>query len=121
MHVRSAGLRTAIAASALALVIGAAQEASSTEPESQAASFDATQYGDGDGLSQESAVVLKRRSDVGGVASEYVWVRHAYPGSKVLEQALTAWDNGKRYDIFSVKTADGRHLSLWFDITAMYK
>jgi hypothetical protein len=66
-------------------------------------------------------VVLKIASDVGGIASEYVWVKHTYPGSEVLEQALTAWDNGKRFDVLTVKTARGHRITLWFDITAMYK
>ena len=38
-----------------------------------------------------------------------------------VEQALTAWENGKRYDILTIKTKSGESLELWFDITAMYK
>jgi hypothetical protein len=68
-------------------------------------------------MSQESAVVIK----TGGVSSEYAWISDVYPGARVVEQALTAWENGKRYDILTIKTKSGESLELWFDITAMYK
>ena len=66
-------------------------------------------------------MVLKIASDTGGIASEYIWVAHAYPGSKVLEQALTTWDHGKRYDILTVQTDNQATVKIWFDISLMYK
>jgi hypothetical protein len=84
-------------------------------------SYDAARYGGGNGRSQESAVVIKAASEAVGVGSEYAWIADAYPGAKVIDQALTAWENGKRYDILTVKTSGGERLTLWFDISAMYK
>jgi len=78
-------------------------------------------YAGGNGLSKANAVVLKIASDSAGIASEYVWVAHTYPGSKVVQQALSTWDHGKRYDILTVQNADQSTVALWFDITAMYK
>jgi hypothetical protein len=83
--------------------------------------FNSANYSGGNGLSKATAVVLKIASDTGGIASEYVWVAHAYPGSKILEQALTTWDHGKRYDVLTVQTVDQATVKLWFDITLMYR
>jgi hypothetical protein len=83
--------------------------------------FNPTNYSGGDGLSKAKAVVLKIPSDSAGIASEYVWVAHTYPGSKVVQQALSTWDHGKRYDVLTLRTADQATVELWFDITLMYK
>jgi hypothetical protein len=101
-------------------VIWAADSASAHDTASQSA-FNPANYSEGDGLSKRHAVVLKIASDSGGIASEYVWVAHTYPGSKVVQQALTTWDHGKRYDILTVQTADQSKLELWFDISILYK
>lgn len=60
-------------------------------------------------------------SEAAGVASEYAWVAHTYPGCKVLQQAVTTWQHGKRYDVLTVETADRAKIVVWFDITSMYK
>jgi hypothetical protein len=120
MFVRASVPFVAGVAAALAAVVAAAQ-APTTQHAASAATFSAAHYGGGDGLSQKKAVVLKIASDVGGIASEYVWVDHTYPGSKTLLQALTPWMDGKRYDILTVETVTGQRIKLWFDITAMYK
>jgi hypothetical protein len=120
MFVRASIPFVASVAVALAALVGVAQ-VPTTQHGPSADTFMASHYGGGDGLTKKNAVVLKIASDVGGIASEYAWVHHTYPGSEVLEQALTAWENGKRYDILTVKTAGGHCITLWFDITAMYK
>jgi hypothetical protein len=120
MFVRATAPFAASVTAALAAVIGVAQ-APATQQGPAADNFTASQYGGGDGLSQKNAVVVKIASDAGGVASEYVWIHHTYPGAKPLRQALTPWIDGKRYDILTVKTPKGQRIKLWFDITAMYK
>jgi hypothetical protein len=120
MFVRASGPFVASAAAALVAVVGAAQTPT-PQHGANADSFNASHYGGGDGLSQRNAVVLKIASDVGGIASEYVWTNHTYPGAKPLQQALTPWISGKRYDILTVDTGKGQRIKLWFDITAMYK
>ena len=101
-------------------VVWTADDASAHDTASRSA-FNPANYSGGNGLSKANAVVLKIASDSGGIASEYVWVTHTYPGSKVVEQALTTWDHGKRYDILTVQTADQATVALWFDISIMYK
>jgi hypothetical protein len=117
---RSFILSLAVAVAMLAPVTWAADDSSAhnTAPRS---AFNPANYSGGNGLSKATAVVLKIASDSGGIASEYVWVAHAYPGSKVVEQALTTWDHGKRYDLLTVRTADQSTVELWFDISLMYK
>jgi hypothetical protein len=112
------GLAFAVALLASATWAAADSSAQSTTPRSV---FNSANYAGGNGLSKATAVVLKIASDSGGIASEYVWVAHAYPGSKVLEQALTTWDHGKRYDVLTVQTAAQATVKLWFDISLMYK
>jgi hypothetical protein len=117
MSCYSLRLWLAFAVAVLAPVSWAAVDTSTT-PRS---AFNAANYAGGNGLSKATAVVLKIASDSDGVASEYVWLAHAYPGSKVLKQALTTWDHGKRFDVLTVQTANQATVELWFDITLMYK
>jgi hypothetical protein len=113
--------RTALLSAVIFLtVIPWASKYSFAEPGSPR-SFSEADYSGGDGLSKAAAVVLKIASDAAGIASEYAWVAHTYPGSKVLTQALSTWDHGKRYDVLTVQTAEGSKVSLWFDISVMYK
>jgi hypothetical protein len=116
----SIGISLAFAIALLASSTWAADD-SSTQSTTPRSAFDSANYAGGNGLSKATAVVLKIASDSGGVASEYVWVAHAYPGSKVLAQALTTWDHGKRYDVLTVQTAAQARVDLWFDISLMYK
>ena len=79
-------------------------------------------YGGGDGLSKNTAVTILSRSQPVGVKSEYSWIAQQYPGSKILNQALTPWDaDHRRYDVIDIRTRDGRHLTLWFEISAMFE
>jgi hypothetical protein len=110
----------AIVAAILSAVSNAA-DAPGAQHMAPRSAFKPANYSGGDGLSKAKAVVLNTSSENGGIASEYVWVAHTYPGSKVLEQALSAWDHGKRYDILTIQTADKTEVELWFDITLMYK
>jgi hypothetical protein len=83
--------------------------------------FNPANYSGGNGLSKQQAIVLLAPSEVAGVASEYAWVAHTYPGSKVLRQSLTTLQHGKQYDVLTVETADKANVVVWFDITSMYK
>jgi hypothetical protein len=103
------------------LAIAADDPLASTPALPAKAPYDASLYSGGDGLSKKHAVVIESPSETRGIASEYVWVAHRYPGSKVLRQALTTWQHGKRFDVLTVATGDGSQVELWFDITKMYK
>jgi hypothetical protein len=109
----------AVAGAILAPAMGAAVDVPPHDNDPRSA-FDPANYAGGDGLSKANAVILKISSDTGGIASEYAWVSYAYPGSKVVQQALTTWDHGKRYDVLTVEAAN-HSVELWFDITLMYK
>jgi hypothetical protein len=119
MNKRQLRLRLVFAGAILAPIISAGDvPAQDNAPRS---AFNAANYSGGDGLSKAKAIVLKIPSESAGIASEYVWVSHTYPGSKVVQQALTTWDHGKRYDVLTVQNPDQSTVELWFDITAMYK
>ena|ERR1700676_1546687 len=109
------------AVTAVSPALGASAEIPSAPPTSSAPAFNPANYSGGNGLSKRQAIVLLTPSEAAGVASEYVWVAHTYPGSKVLQQALTTWQHSKRYDVLTIETADKAEVVLWFDITSMYK
>jgi hypothetical protein len=66
-------------------------------------------YYGGDGSSQEQAVIC-----VGVDESPYAWIAQKYPGSKILDQALSIPPGGKRYDVFRVQKRDGTVIKAWF-------
>ncbi len=65
----------------------------------------------------EHAVVIPTSDGAEGVRTEYAWLAMRYPAAKRTAQALIV-DAGKHYDVLSVTTAQGRDLTLYFDITA---
>ena len=90
------------------------------EPTSEASAKSGVVLTGGDGLSREKAVIVRTKSHSGGIASEYGWVREHYPGAKVTLQALTMPIGARQYDTLTIKTAEGRELKLWFDITEFF-
>ena len=115
-----------VCALVLALIVGAcvaigSEGGSGKTEEPRKSAFDASLYSGGDGLSKESAIVLNSRSPFVGVPSEYEWIRHHYPGAKRLTQALTPWEDDKRYDILTVEKANGERITLWFEISSLYR
>jgi hypothetical protein len=81
--------------------------------------LDASLYGGGNGLSKNTAIILKAPNEARGVGSEYAWIASRYPGSKPLSQTLTAaLDDGKQYDVITVRTSAGSKIVLWFDLSA---
>ena len=111
-----------MAAAVLACIflVAQAQEGTPSTERPQRPSFDPARYGGGDGLSREKAVVILTTSHVGGVSSEYAWLREHYPDGKKLAQSVTKPIDAKRYDILQIEAADGRKLEIWFDITAFF-
>lgn len=66
-------------------------------------------YYGGDGSSQEQAVIC-----VGVDQSPYAWIAQKYPGSKILDQALSVPPGKKRYDVFRIRKRDGKIVQAWF-------
>jgi hypothetical protein len=79
-------------------------------------------YGGGDGLSKQTAVIIRSGGKASGTESEYSWIKAHYPGSTPISQALTPWDSdGKRYQRITVHTSSGDDVVIWFEISALLK
>ena len=72
-----------------------------------------------DGTSFEKAIVIQEKNESTGVHAEYDWIRQNYPGSKITMQALSR-QNKKPYDIINIVTAEGKEISIYFDISGFY-
>ena len=72
-----------------------------------------------DGSSFEKAIVINETSERTGVGDEYAWIRTNYPNSRNNGQAL-AYHEKTPYDILHITTADGRAISVYFDISKFY-
>jgi len=76
-------------------------------------------YGGGDGTSCAQAVVVHAANEMAGVRAEYGWIAARYPGYERGSQALIKCD-GRPADELHVRTADGRELDLFFDISEYF-
>lgn len=77
-------------------------------------------YAGSDGSSIANAVVIQTELKGGaGVRAEYAWLSQRYPGYKRKLQALLH-QGDKSYDRLDITTADGRELSVYFDITSFF-
>nr|WP_067058109.1 hypothetical protein [Mucilaginibacter sp. L294] len=72
-----------------------------------------------DGSSFQTAVVIQEKSEKTGINAEYAWVKANHPGASSRSQSLIYHDK-KPYDILKIKTADGKDLDLYFDISNFY-
>ena len=75
-------------------------------------------YAGGNGLSFNSPVIIVNAQTLDeGFAAEKSWIAAHYPNAQVTnQQFLTLAD--RRLDQFVLQTADGRSVTVWFDITA---
>lgn len=80
---------------------------------------DAVTFEGGDGSSIAKAVVIKGANEQTGVEAEYAWLAKHFPGYKMGKQALTS-ENGKSYDVMDFTTADGKKMTIYFDITDFF-
>jgi len=88
--------------------------ASSTSATSDTASAPVTaSRDDGEGLS------CRRRVKVPAVPAEYQWIDAHYPGSRLNMQALSECA-GSPTDQLHITTADGRNLTVFFDISSFF-
>ena len=77
-------------------------------------------YEGGDGSSMEKAVVIKGAKDTSaGVRAEYDWVAKKFPGYQRKQQSLQA-NGGKRYDVLTIVTKQGKEVDVYFDITEFF-
>ncbi|HEV7487247.1 MAG TPA: hypothetical protein VGQ65_16350 [Thermoanaerobaculia bacterium] len=71
------------------------------------------------GLSCNSAIVIDATNEHDGIAKEKAWINENYPGAKEVKQALTTC-NGKAADQLDIETANGRTVSVYFDISNFF-
>ena len=74
------------------------------------------QSGKQDGLSFETAVFVKEKTERTGPASEYIWIKEHYTDYKVKQQSLV-YNNKKPFDIITITFSDGKELDIYFDIS----
>jgi uncharacterized protein YxeA len=67
-----------------------------------------------DGSSFQKAVI------VGSVRAEYKYIDRTFAGSNILSQVLREND-GKPYDIVSIKQGNGQERNVYFDISKFYR
>jgi len=66
-----------------------------------------------DGLSCATRVVAP------SIRAEYAWVRKYYPGAKVEMQALGKCDGAPADELY-LRTPEGRHITVYFDISSFF-
>jgi len=72
------------------------------------------------GLSCNSAIVLKATNEQAGIAEEHAWIQENYPGAQIpVQQSLTKCGD-KPVDKIEIDTANGRKVSLYFDISSFF-
>ena len=71
------------------------------------------------GLSCKSAIVISATTERTGIAEEKAWINENYPGAKVAKQELTTC-NDKPADVLDLETANGRTVSVYFDISNFF-
>lgn len=70
-------------------------------------------FGDGDGYSFETAIV------VDSISEEYEYIREQYPGCRMMMQSLM-FEDGVPYDILHIKTAEGEEIDIYFNISNFF-
>jgi hypothetical protein len=77
-------------------------------------------YRGGDGSScEEAVIILGAATEISGIFAEYDWLDQHYPGATVLDQSL-ATCNGEHVDILQIRTASGRAIDVYFNITDFF-
>jgi|SRR3954464_427663 len=71
------------------------------------------------GLSCNSAIVINATTEQTGIAEENAWISENYPGARKVGQSLLTC-NGKTADQVDVETANGRKVSIYFDISNFF-
>jgi hypothetical protein len=71
------------------------------------------------GLSCNSAIVINATNEHDGIAQEKAWINENYPGAKEVQQSLIKCSD-KPADQIDLETANGRKVSLYFDISNFF-
>jgi hypothetical protein len=78
----------------------------------------AIQFKGGVGNSADDAIrIVGAKTIMEGVEAENRWLGERYPGYRKRGQNLVGTlDGSDRYDLIDIRTADGKNLTIWFDI-----
>ncbi|HUI62284.1 MAG TPA: hypothetical protein VLX90_18805 [Steroidobacteraceae bacterium] len=116
-------MRLSVASALTVLVISASLTSAAAPATAPAAAKpQQSRYGGGDGLSKQTAVVIRAGGEASATQAEYAWIKEHYPGSTPISQALTPWDtDGKRYERITIHASSGDSVVLWFEISARFK
>ena len=102
---------------ACALVIAACQSAPREKsPAPAAETINGLAVHGGDGSSVAKAVEIMASTASEGVPAEYAWIRARYPGAKPSGTSLIT-SGGKYYDAIYIVTAEGKEMTVYFDIS----
>jgi hypothetical protein len=71
------------------------------------------------GLSCNSAIVINATNEQAGIAEENAWIKENYPGAQKVGQSLLKC-NDKAADQVEIETANGRKVSVYFDISNFF-
>jgi uncharacterized lipoprotein YmbA len=71
------------------------------------------------GLSCNSAIVINATNEQAGIAEENAWIKENYPGAQKVGQSLLTC-NDKAADQVDIETANGRKVSVYFDISNFF-
>ena len=73
-----------------------------------------------DGLTAKTAAVIVARDEKDGPPKEVAWVVQHYPGCKIQRFVTRPAKEGKVYDVFFIRTAEGKRQELYFEISSFY-
>ena len=73
-----------------------------------------------DALAPETAVVISASKENEGALKEVAWIQVGYPGSRILRFVTRPTKGGRVLDVFFIKTAEGKKLTLYFEISSFY-
>lgn len=72
-----------------------------------------------DTVSCDRPLVVKARTEPEGIGAERRWIDAQYPGHSGYAQALVR-GQGRVFDVLTFSAADGRAISVCFDITSFF-
>lgn len=76
----------------------------------------------GDGSSMDKAVVIEETSSMKGILMEHMLIERLCGKSNAaaIESQATKRNNGRQYDVMTVKMKDGSTREIWFDVTMFF-
>jgi major membrane immunogen (membrane-anchored lipoprotein) len=72
-----------------------------------------------DGSSYAKAIIIDAKGEIEGIRAEHAWLKKNYPGYKMVQQSSGS-NNKKQYDTMKFTAADGKVVTIYFDITNFF-